>query len=213
MSGKRVSTRNLDAKGNKFKRAAALAKIREVGAHAVAYSLLFKCLINNHVSVNHLTSQNRASKAPTKDESDSDLDYGKDSDDSDDDYEDSTMIKPWQQTARKTTQLERESSEDESFDERRGKEPGRKRAEDIPADLQDFSLVTIPRRRLIRWCNEPFFEDAIKQCYVRLGIGRDSKTQKACYRLCKVIGVESKKEYSFPPELNQMPVSSLHCTF
>lgn len=30
MSGKRVSTRNLDAKGNKFKRAAALAKIREV---------------------------------------------------------------------------------------------------------------------------------------------------------------------------------------
>lgn len=30
MSGKRVSSRNLDAKGNKFKRAAALAKIREV---------------------------------------------------------------------------------------------------------------------------------------------------------------------------------------
>ena len=30
MAGKRVSTRNLDAKGNKFKRAAALAKIREV---------------------------------------------------------------------------------------------------------------------------------------------------------------------------------------
>lgn len=30
MSGKRVSTRNLDAKGDKFKKAAALAKIREV---------------------------------------------------------------------------------------------------------------------------------------------------------------------------------------
>ena len=30
MAGKRVSSRNLDAKGNKFKKAAALAKIRQV---------------------------------------------------------------------------------------------------------------------------------------------------------------------------------------
>lgn len=50
MAGKRVSTRNLDAKGNKFKRAAALAKIREVRAdlhHAFFISLChhtIKCL-------------------------------------------------------------------------------------------------------------------------------------------------------------------------
>ncbi|KAL3799735.1 hypothetical protein HJC23_010385 [Cyclotella cryptica] len=182
MSGKRVSTRNLDAKGNKFKRAAALAKIRE----------------------------NRASKAPSgKDESESDLDYGRDSDDSDDDYEESTMLKPWQQKGRKTTQLEQESSDEESVDEKREKDASIKRkGDDIDADVEDFVLVAIPRRRLIRWCNEPFFEDAVKNFYVRLGIGRDNKTQKACYRLCKIVGVETKAEYSFPPEPNQKPVST-----
>ncbi|KAL7521219.1 hypothetical protein ACHAWX_005912 [Stephanocyclus meneghinianus] len=182
MAGKRVSTRNLDAKGNKFKRAAALAKIRE----------------------------NRASKAPSgKDESESDLDYGRDSDDSDDDYEESTMLKPWQQKGRKTTQLEEESSDEESTNEKREKEASSKRkGDEIDADVEDFVLVAIPRRRLTRWCNEPFFEDAVKNFYVRLGIGRDSKTQKACYRLCRIVGVETKGEYSFPPEPNQKPVST-----
>jgi RNA polymerase-associated protein RTF1 len=150
----------------------------------------------------------RANKATAKDESDSDLDYGKDSDDSDDDYEESTMLKPWQQKNRKATQLQQESSDDESMDERREKESSKKRSEDVDADVEDFALVTIPRRRLIRWCNEPFFEEAVKHCYIRLGIGRDAKTQKACYRLCRVVGVESKKEYSFPPEPNQKPVSN-----
>jgi hypothetical protein len=41
MAGKRVSTRNLDAKGNKFKRAAALAKIREVRADFTSCLLYF----------------------------------------------------------------------------------------------------------------------------------------------------------------------------
>lgn len=43
MSGKRVSTRNLDAKGDKFKKAAALAKIREVSC--LCPMLLLFCLI------------------------------------------------------------------------------------------------------------------------------------------------------------------------
>lgn len=149
--------------------------------------------------------KNRAQKTPAKDESDSDLDYGKDSDDSDDDYEDSTMPKPWQQT-RKKTQVQ-ESTDEESIDERHEKEPSKKKSEDVEADIDDFALVTIPRRRLIRWCNEPFFENAVKNCYIRLGIGRDSKTQKACYRLCRVVGVEPRKEYTFPPEPNKKPVS------
>ena len=116
------------------------------------------------------------------------------------------MLKPWQQKGRKT-QLQRESTDEESIDEKREKESSRKRSEDVIADVHDFGQVTIPRRRLIRWCNEPFFEEAVKNSYVRLGIGRDSKTQKSCYRLCKVVGVEARKEYSFPPEQNQKPVS------
>ncbi|ACI64902.1 predicted protein [Thalassiosira pseudonana CCMP1335] len=182
MAGKRVSSRNLDAKGNKFKKAAALAKIR----------------------------QNRASKAPAKEESDSDLDYGRDSDDSDDDYEESTMLKPWQQKGKKASQLQ--SSDDESVGvekkEDKPKDTSERRTEDAEADLEDYIKVSIPRRRLIRWCNEPFFEDAIKNCYVRLGIGRDNKTQKACYRLCKIVGIETKSEYSFPADDKQKPVTT-----
>jgi RNA polymerase-associated protein RTF1 len=120
------------------------------------------------------------------------------------------MLKPWQQKGRKTTQLEEESSDEESVDEKREKEASSKRkGDEIDADVEDFVLVAIPRRRLARWCNEPFFEDAVKNFYVRLGIGRDSKTQKACYRLCRIVGVETKGEYSFPPEPNQKPVSCM----
>lgn len=111
---------------------------------------------------------------------------------------------PWQQKKKKS-QL---SSDEESVEEQREKGMSKKKSEDVDADVADFALVTVPRRRLIRWCNEPFFERAVKDSYIRLGIGRDSKTQKACYRLCKIIGVESRKEYSFPPDVNQKPVSS-----
>mmetsp|Transcript_28147 Transcript_28147/g.57693 ORF Transcript_28147/g.57693 Transcript_28147/m.57693 type:complete len:965 (+) Transcript_28147:104-2998(+) len=183
MSGKRVSTRNLDAKGDKFKKAAALAKIRE----------------------------NLATKAPTKDDSESDLDYGKDSDDSDDDDDYvETSVKPWQQTGRKSARIAASESDEsvaDNFDDRddRGDDTQRR---DIDADVEDYGKVTIPRRRLIRWCNEPYFEQAVTDFYVRLGIGRDMKTQKACYRLCKIVGVETKTEYSFPPVGNQKPIST-----
>ena len=122
------------------------------------------------------------------------------------------MLKPWQQKERKTTQLSADSGEDESVDEedkdfKGPKGQSQRRAADIEADVEDYSRVAIPRRKLIRWCNEPFFEDAVKHFYVRLGIGRDMKTQKACYRLCRIVGVVSKSEYSFPPTENQKPVS------
>ena len=141
-------------------------------------------------------------------ESDSDLDYGRDSDDSDDDYEDE--FKPWQQK-KKAVQLAK-SSDDESMgvdDDQPTPGQSERRTEDAEAELEDYTKVWIPRRRLIRWCNEPFFEKAVKDFYVRLGIGRDNKTQKACYRLCKISGVKTKDEYTFPQNENQKPVSGI----
>jgi RNA polymerase-associated protein RTF1 len=121
------------------------------------------------------------------------------------------MLKPWQQKGKKASQLQ--SSDDESVGvekkEDKPKDTSERRTEDAEADLEDYIKVSIPRRRLIRWCNEPFFEDAIKNCYVRLGIGRDNKTQKACYRLCKIVGIETKSEYSFPADDKQKPVSDV----
>jgi RNA polymerase-associated protein RTF1 len=144
-------------------------------------------------------------------ESDSDLDYGRDSDDSDDDYEEG--FKPWQQKQKKVSQLAK-SSDDESMGVEEDQQmPGgasERRTEDVEAELEDYTKVWIPRRRLIRWCNEPFFGKAVKNFYVRLGIGRDNKTQKACYRLCRINGVKSKDEYTFPQNENQQkPVSGL----
>ena len=158
--------------------------------------------------------QTRASKQTTAEgESESDLDYGRDSDDSDDDYEESTMLKPWQQQKGKKKQAS-ESSDDESMgadadddDQHMPKGSIEKRTEDTEASLEDYYKVSMPRRRLMRWCNEPYFEVAVKNFYVRLGIGRDTLTQKPCYRLCRITGVVVKSEYNFPPDPNQKQVS------
>lgn len=180
LSGKRVSARNLVKKGKQFKKQAALAKIRE----------------------------SRANKKEMEEESESDLDYGRDSDDSDDDYEE---MKPWQKkkATKATTQLQAAESSDESMVdvEEEDKDEPVKRTEDLEAEQEDYAKVSIPRRRLIRWCTEPYFVHAIKNFYVRIGIGRDNKTQKACYRLCKIEGIVEKDAYTFPASEGQKPVS------
>ena len=48
---------------------------------------------------------------------------------------------------------------------------------------------------------------AVKNFYVRLGIGRDNLTQKPCYRLCRITGVVIKSEYNFSADQNQKQVS------
>jgi hypothetical protein len=143
------------------------------------------------------------------DESDSELDYGRDSDDSDDDYEESNMLKPWQQKGSKK-QMSVSSDEELAGDEDDQQTPvgsAKRRTEDLEAELEDYHKVMVPRRKLIHMCNEPYFEKAVKNFYVRLGIGRDKLTQKPCYRLCKIVGVTSKSEYSFSPVENQKQVS------
>lgn len=161
------------------------------------------------LEINIFQTQNRANKHAAADESDSELDYGRDSDDSDDDYEESNMLKPWQQKDKKK-QLS-ESSDDElvgdEVDQQTPTGSTKRRTEDLVAELEDYVKVMVPRRKLILWCNEPFFEKAVKNFYVRLGIGRDKVTQKPCYRLCKITGVVSKNEYSFSPVENQKQVS------
>ena len=119
------------------------------------------------------------------------------------------MLKPWQQKGKKV-QLAESSDDDASMgmDDDQPSSPGtQRRNEDFEAALEDYTKVSIPRRRLMRWCNEPFFKEAVKNFYVRLGIGRDNKTQKACYRLCRITGIVSKNEYSFPSVDNRKPVS------
>ena len=82
----------------------------------------------------------------------------------------------------------------------------------VEADLEDYQKITLPRRRLGRWCNEPYFKEAVMNCYVKLFIGENDQG-KRCYRLCKIIGVGTTKPYLLPPVKNQKPVCICVSTF
>ncbi|PIA50815.1 hypothetical protein AQUCO_01200224v1 [Aquilegia coerulea] len=62
--------------------------------------------------------------------------------------------------------------------------------------LEDIQEITIRRSKLAKWFMEPFFEEVIVGCFVRVGIGK--KGNKAYYRLCIVKNVdatEPNKQY------------------
>lgn len=147
----------------------------------------------------------RKDRIDAKDKEDSDLDYGDDADDDSD--SDDEEFKPWNAKKKKPSRLA-VMEEEEEEDSDHGEKTQRAFVE---ADLEDFMRVTIPRRRLSRWCNEPYFEKAVMNFYVRLAIGRDQQTQKPCYRLCKIVGIVAGKQYQFPQlaNTNSKPVSSI----
>lgn len=137
---------------------------------------------------------------------DSDYDYGDDDDDEDSDDEEE--FRPWDMKKKKATRLEK-MARDES-DQSDDEDKSRANQVFMEADLDDFRLVTIPRRRLERWCDEPYFEKAVMGFYVRLAIGRDQRTQKPCYRLCKIVGIRAGTQYQFPQtgSTHEKPVST-----
>eukprot|EP00850_Spirogloea_muscicola_P006218 SM000029S10513 [mRNA] locus=s29:507232:511556:- [translate_table: standard] len=75
-----------------------------------------------------------------------------------------------------------DDDDDEDDDEGRG-EP-----DVMPEDL--LSIV-VRRHKLIKWFQEPFFEELIVGCLVRLGIGT-SGSGVAVYRVCEVVAVDGK---------------------
>ncbi|XP_031486504.1 protein RTF1 homolog [Nymphaea colorata] len=67
------------------------------------------------------------------------------------------------------------------------------------ATFEDIKGITVRRSRLLKWFMEPFFEDAIVGCFVRVGIGM-SKTGRSIYRLCLVRNVDASdpdRQYKF----------------
>ena len=150
-----------------------------------------------------------------KDESDeSDLDFGDDDDDdSDDDYEESGAVKPWQQKQKaksSVSRLDQMSDSDDSVGGRNDRNDSAAPQSEAPkAELEDFSKVTIPRRRLARWCNEPYFKKAVIESFVRLFLGEDDNGEKV-YRLCQIVDVvKGEKTYNFPTaNRRDIPVSS-----
>ncbi|XP_004304724.1 PREDICTED: RNA polymerase-associated protein RTF1 homolog [Fragaria vesca subsp. vesca] len=56
--------------------------------------------------------------------------------------------------------------------------------------FEDIKEITIRRSRLAKWLMEPFFEELIVGCFVRVGIGK-TKSGRPIYRLCSVRNVDS----------------------
>ncbi|KAF8411173.1 hypothetical protein HHK36_003716 [Tetracentron sinense] len=56
--------------------------------------------------------------------------------------------------------------------------------------FEDIKDITIRRSKLAKWFMEPFFEDLIVGCFVRVGIGM-SKAGQSIYRLCMVRNVDA----------------------
>jgi RNA polymerase-associated protein RTF1 len=54
--------------------------------------------------------------------------------------------------------------------------------------FEDIKEITIRRSRLVKWLNEPFFEELMVGCFVRIGIGKSENVP--VYRLCMVQRVE-----------------------
>ncbi|XP_050384249.1 protein RTF1 homolog [Argentina anserina] len=54
---------------------------------------------------------------------------------------------------------------------------------------QDIKDITIPRSKLAKWCMEPFFEELIVGCFVRVGVGKS--LTGPVYKLCMVQDVDA----------------------
>jgi len=173
VSGRRESVRDRDKNSAKNKKKAALAALKKE---------------------RKLQRQQREESSD-----DSELDFGDDDDESDEDYDEE---KPWQKASKaksSVSRLDKRTADDSDEEEEKTKPLQQQQSvADVDAGWNDFLKVTIPRRRLARWCNEPFFTPAVLECFVRLFIGEDNQGEKV-YRLCEIIDVKSTdKSYKFP---------------
>ncbi|KAM1353641.1 hypothetical protein PS1_033446 [Malus domestica] len=101
------------------------------------------------------------------------------------------------------TEEEALNADDEFFDsdEERSEAP----------TFQDIRDITIPRSKLGKWVMEPFFEELIEGCFVRVGCGRSS--EGSVYRLCMVQNVDATnpgREYKLEDKVTH---KYLNCVF
>ena len=77
----------------------------------------------------------------------------------------------------------------------------RRRREEQPAEMTDFQRVRIGRDNFAKVCFYPGFDDAIKNCYVRVNIGVNHATNEPIYRMAKITG--ERLSLSLPTLLNR----------
>ena len=81
------------------------------------------------------------------------------------------------------------SSEEESDDE------AIEETDEKVSNVEDVEKIRLSRHKMERWVHMPFFEDLVKGCFVRIGIGQNEG--RSIYRVAQILGVvETAKVYS-----------------
>ncbi|KAG8365479.1 hypothetical protein BUALT_Bualt18G0109000 [Buddleja alternifolia] len=87
-------------------------------------------------------------------------------------------------------------SESQSHDEGESTDDDYKMStESKVATFDDIKEITIPRTKLLKWVMEPFFDELIAGCFVRIAIGRAKSGPGNLYRLCLVRNVDDTDPY------------------
>lgn len=126
-------------------------------------------------------------------------------------------------SARKASPIRRDESDDDSVpdgdsadDEDQSHRTHRSQKDGKSTDAEDPTLedvcnVTIRRSKLAKWFLEPFFEEIIVGCFVRVGVG--VKDNVSCYRLCQVKNVDARdpnKQYKFENRMTHKWLNLVH---
>ena len=62
------------------------------------------------------------------------------------------------------------------------------------ATLEDLQTIRLSRHKLERWCHEPFFDEIVKGCFVRIGIGEHR--DRPVYLFAQIVRVTERSSYS-----------------
>ena len=67
--------------------------------------------------------------------------------------------------------------------------PDLPKADKQEIEIKDLEDIRISRELLEKWVDEIYFEETVKECYVRLNLGVNKETNTNCYRICEVSNV------------------------
>jgi RNA polymerase-associated protein RTF1 len=65
------------------------------------------------------------------------------------------------------------------------------------ATLDEIQQIRLSRHKLEKWCHEPFFDELVEGCFVRIGIGTNNESSQTVYRCAEIVQVEERQPYTF----------------
>jgi RNA polymerase-associated protein RTF1 len=88
----------------------------------------------------------------------------------------------------------RSSAADDDFEEVADEDDEEDAAE---ATLDEIQQIRLSRHKLEKWCHEPFFDELVEGCFVRIGIGTNNESSQTVYRCAEIVQVEERQPYTF----------------